>query len=165
MIHSWRPQKDEPLSLDDMAKAIAQVCANYNAKFVYSDQHAAIPIAETLRKKYKLSLIRKPWTGGSGEFSKTSQFNAVRESLGTITLPNDAELIHELKTIVSKPLANGGMQISGSGKNDDRAHCAVMVLFEALRNKPSVATKTQYWYERQEKEHGLLRAAIQVSGY
>lgn len=160
---AWQPRPNQPLSPAEMAARVAAVCARFGTRTVYSDQHAAIPLAEALRS-HGIRLVKRVWHAGHAPDSKANRFEAVREAVngGTFRMLDDKPLLTELLSVVSEPMANNGIRISGSAKHDDRAHAAVMAASEALAAAPSTPAKSLTRWERQERDTRWARLRMAI---
>ncbi len=161
---AWQPRPNHPLQPSILAREIAQVCRRYNTSTVYSDQHEANTLAELLRG-YGIKLVKRSWNA-QGEDSKTARFMAVRQAMneGALLLPDDPDLVRELLSIVASPTPSGGTKIEGSGKNDDRAHAAILAASEALATSPSIATSTMHPWEKNEELQRARRIGLMLYG-
>jgi hypothetical protein len=165
---AWQPKPGAPISPEAAAARIAKICERYGSTIVYSDNHAAVPMREALAK-HGIKLVKRSWHSGNTDDSKTARFGSVREMMHqrAFTIPNDPDLIRELLSIVHTPLQNGGIRIEGKGKNDDRAHAAVLAASEAIAARPLIADATLTPWEKSHKGSRERRLAefIGSTGY
>jgi len=121
---AWRPDRS-PLEMARLVrKTIDEIephLASREFVHVVTDQHEGSSWAE-LARAAGLSVSVTPWTG-SGDDSKLARFRSVRTAMfeGTFRLPNDPDLIRELRVVRGAISKTGAERIELP--RDARGHC------------------------------------------
>src|SRR5690606_11593409 len=105
---AWKPDR----SPREMARRLLrEVCRRYQTRRAYCDQHSGLAFKE-LASDVGLDLTIIPWTG-TGDESKGERFKAVRLACyqGTFRLPDDPDLLRELRSVRGTILPSGGERI------------------------------------------------------
>ena len=114
----WRGKPNSPLSPRKVIGEIAQICGSYGLTWAYTDQWAADAIKD-IGYEEGFTFADIDWT----EKEKTDTFTSLAAAMadGTVELPNDPQLLKDLKMVKKKP-TNRGFSIQLPSTTDGR-HC------------------------------------------
>lgn len=133
-VEEQRPTRGRPLVPSAVAATFAASARFHGAHAIMSDSHYALSIAEHLSQA-GVDFLRAP----ANADGKLKTHLRVREivNAGRLVLPQHARLLHQLKSLVSRPQAAGGMSIthprrSGQGHGDIASACVLSVYAATL---------------------------------
>jgi hypothetical protein len=108
-ILELRPSKGAPLRLSEVCKAGAAFAVSHRADTIHVDHHVLEPAREHMPEAVTLLPVE------GGQNAKAERFVTVRNLLneGRIRIPRQfMPLANQLREVVSRPTAGGGLQIS-----------------------------------------------------
>ncbi len=146
--HGWRADR----SPRDMALRLKrEVCDRFGVTRVIADQHEASSWKQ-LASDVGLKVHVEPWTSGDRidedwllgdreHMSKSQRYRSVRAAMlnGRVRIPNDAQLLQELRSVYSEltPAGNEVIRIKRTATgHGDRVTALVMGVSIALARKP-----------------------------
>ncbi len=130
-LEAWRGKRS-PLNSDVVLDDIAAIARTYRIGHVLSDQYAAIPLADGLRRR-GVVLKTQPLTAEL----KADVFGSLKRALNTgrLELLDDQALLAELVNLEVRPTPSGKPRIAAArGLHDDRA-MAVATVVHALTDR------------------------------
>lgn len=115
-----RPERDKPLQPSSVVEAFAGVLSELGVGSVVADGHYRLAMAEYLLK-HELHLIDAP-EGQAGKVAMYSRFRTLLHE-GRVRLPEHPRLLAQLRQVMSKPTAGGGLSVfsprrAGQGHGD-----------------------------------------------
>lgn len=144
-VGAWKPDRKP----SEMAKRVREeVCNIFDPLHtkdervpVYSDQYEGHSFTE-LASASGILLHVEPWVGGEGEDSQFSEFKSVRLAMleGKLKIPNDPELLRELRSIATVITKNGVEKMAIPRSADghcDRVLAMVKAASLALKRSPT----------------------------
>lgn len=140
-VWAWRRYGHER-TLD----AIEELAKEYGVFSLRTDQYAAVPVIEGLRKR-GLGAVNKPWSNEN----KTAAFSRLKIGLNTrqVELPDDSALVEELLGVEAKPTPGGLTRIAASGSgHDDRAVVVAALAEELLKKRSSLTLSPPIMFSR-----------------
>lgn len=150
-VKEWKANAGH-LHTGDTMREIAEICAEYNIRTVWTDRWLAGPIAERARENGFFALERK-YTPEQ----RSKMYRAVREKFnsGQVSIPHDRQLRMDLTRMKRKTLPSGQTTIDLPHTSDGR-HCdfipsLMMALGEFCLDKD--AEQVMLSPEEQEKVH------------
>ena len=117
----------------------AAVAARYGAKYVRADGHYRESISEHLQSS-RLYLVPAP----EGAVGKAESYQVARSLLleGRVRLPKHERLLRQLREVVSRPTAGGGVSVSSprwrTGGHGDIVSALVLALYDASQRPAPV---------------------------
>lgn len=141
-IEEWRPAKGAPLRPSEVIERCAEVLREYRIGEIATDGH----YIETVREHFYRSNIRivQAPTGAQGVSDTfVAAKNAMRE--GRVAIPDNPRLVTQLRAVVERPTAGGGVSITqprrrGGGHGDIVSAFTLAVWLAALRQRGSGIT-------------------------
>ena len=134
----FRPQPDAPLAPSEVCTQFMVIARRHRITHVLGDQHYFESLREHVGKHLQVSMLPQ---GASG---KEEQFVALRSVLheGRLSIPEHPKLVQQLREVVVKPTAGGGMNITmplkRTGEHGDLVAALVGAVWalEKARNHP-----------------------------
>ncbi len=140
-----RPEKGQPLRPKEVVDDFAKVITDYGAVSVWGDIHYKESVREHL-EPYQIEFCDVP----AGANGKQETYLHARKMLseGRVRLPNNPRFLAQLRSIVSKPMSGGGLQISAP-RRAGLAHGDIVSAFVA-----------SLWAVKQGEQPDWLRAMV-----
>jgi hypothetical protein len=177
-IVELRPRPNHPLRPSDVVRDFADTCKRHGCTWLMADEHYRETIDEELAK-HKLSYVPAP--GGAEGKSECYMHAKMLLHQGKLKIPKNRRLIDQMRQIVGRPLAGGGLSISSPrttmGGHGDILSALVLAVSQragqktAELAKPKVtleeAIKAQtaaYWAQYEEKRLSALAEQQEAEG-
>ena len=141
-IVEMTPTKDAPLVPSTVVASFADVVARYGADYLVADGHYRQSIAEHLGAR-NLSLSPAP----EGATGKADVYQATRTLLheGRIRLPRHDRLLRQIREVVARPTAGGGVTIASprwrTGGHGDLVSAFVLAVWDVARQDVPAAPR------------------------
>lgn len=112
-VRELRPVEGAPLVPSEVVATVASIAKEFGCTYVISDGHYREAVAEYLRKE-DLGLVDAP----AGQTGKIESYARARAMLheGRCILPDHPRLLSQLRSVVAKPTAGGGLTITSPRK-------------------------------------------------
>jgi hypothetical protein len=135
VLEEMRPGRGVPLKPRAVIDQFASILKRYRATAVMADAHYRASAKEHL-EPHGIRFLDAP----SGNTGKRDVYMKARELIheGRVRLPNHPRLLAQLRSVVQKPIAGGGLHITsprraGSGGHGDLVSALVLALWSAAR--------------------------------
>lgn len=131
-LYELRPARGAPLKLSEVVAAGCDFARRHGVREINVDHHVLEPAREHLPGGYTLEACE------GGQQAKADRHIAVREGLreGKVRIAGDLRrIVHQLGSIVSRPLPGGGIAISiprRGGVHGDAAAATILAVHAAL---------------------------------
>lgn len=162
-VHAQRPT----LPSEMIRRIRDDVLRRYDERRLLIDQAASHAMTE-LCYQAGVVAVTVPWTGGDREGSKLDRFKSVRTGMlnGTVKVPDDPELLRELRRVRSVITASGErVELPRQkGNHCDRVAAMVLSASEALRASPCLAPAKETTFERQQREYAERALSLGAFG-
>lgn len=162
-VHARKPDG----SPRKMLQWVKTFCNKYSEYTVYADQFSGLALRE-LAEDVGIRLEIVHWTG-SGDQSKAERFRAVRTEMfeGRFRIPDDHDLLRELRAVRSVPLPSGGERIEvprTSRGHGDRVSAMVLGGSIALSRPAELPPSRMTHWEKLERARQLRELFAAVGG-
>jgi len=126
---SWKPQKNRPVQLDEVLGEIVAVMRSWNATKIYGDQLASEPIRQALAKeRIEFEQVTTLGRRAAGIYQSLRVLVGQRR----LEIPDDAELVSQLKKLEHVILPGGGERVEAATGHDDKAVATALAVHEAV---------------------------------
>ena len=159
-----RPEKGRPLSPSIVVEQFANHLKHFGLKAVMADAHYREAIAEHLQK-HGISVMPAP----EGQAGKTAVYARAKQLVhdAAIVLPQHDRMVRQLKEIVAKPTAGGGISIQSprwkAGGHGDIVSALVLALYQlhghSTEEKKVLSWGTKLMMDRHKEALRQRRAA------
>lgn len=125
LARHWWPAQDAPVQKDIVLTEVAITSLGYSTAIVRGDQYAAEPIRQDLAER---GVKYEEYTFTQN--SKQAMYSCLRTLVlsGLFEIPDDPELVSQLKKLDARVLPGGNVQIKGiKGSKDDLATVAGLI--------------------------------------
>lgn len=177
-ILELKPRPGAPLKPSEVINEFAAVCKRHGAKWLTADMHYADTVAEYL-EPHDITFMPAP----SGAEGKAASHVMVKTLLhqGRIRLPKSARLVNQMKQLIGRPLAGGGLSLE-SPRTSQGGHGDLLSAFVlAISAKVGVRTEAlpepvitmeeairrqtaKYWASYEEKRLDALAEQQEAEG-
>ena len=129
LIREWKPRKGRPVQFADVLNEIVATMRVYNCSTIFGDRVASEPIRQTLLSQ-GISFTEAATLGRRA----SGIFQTVRAKViaGQLVLPDNPELVNQLKRLEITVGAGGTERIEASSGHDDMAVCASLAIHQAV---------------------------------
>lgn len=158
-----RPAKDKPLAPSAVVSDFAKVVKRYGATNVMADGHYRESISEHLRAA-SIYVDSAP----EGAVGKAETYQLTRTLLheGKLRLPNHERLLRQLREVVARPTAGGGVSISSprwrTGGHGDLVSALVLAIYQASRRMIPERPEQLTPEERARRESATRKEAVRL---
>jgi hypothetical protein len=178
-ILELRPTPGEPLKPSFVVEEFAKACKRHECTWLQADQHYRETLDEELAK-HNLSYMPAP-AGAEGKSACHMATKAILHS-GKLTLPPNKRLIEQMKGLIGKPLAGGGLSLQSPrtalGGHGDILSALVLAVSQKAgqRSQERIADKpitleeaikkqtAEVWRRYEEKRMEALAAQQEAEG-
>ena len=140
-----RPERGKPLAPSFVISTFARHLKDFGLKTVMGDSHYREAVSEHLNS-HGISLVSAP----EGQVGKINVFARAKQAFhdGAVVLPANDRIVRQLKEIIAKPTAGGGMSIQSprwkSGGHGDIVSALVLALYQ-LHGHSTAEKKVVSW--------------------